>query len=78
MIWCFACRMRLAMCSRMNSRIDVSVLAVEYRAFVVAAPPYFVAGNRLSKYRGAVSVGASFAGVRRRQPNSYRGFEGVS
>jgi hypothetical protein len=58
MICCFARRMRLAMCSRMCSRIDVSVAALEYRAFVFAAPPYFVAGNPPAKYRGAVSVGA--------------------
>jgi hypothetical protein len=38
--------------------IGISVLAVRYRAFVFAAPPYFVAGNRPAKYRGAVSVGA--------------------
>jgi hypothetical protein len=44
--------------SRKISRIDVSVAAVEYRAFVVAAPPFFVAGNPPAKYRGAVSVGA--------------------
>src|ERR1019366_3646597 len=35
---------------------DVSVSAVRYRAFVFAAPPYFVAGNRPPECRGAVSV----------------------
>jgi hypothetical protein len=43
---------------RVRSRIDVSVAAVRYRAFVFAAPPYFVAGNRSTEFRGAVSVGA--------------------
>ncbi len=32
--------------------------AVRYRALVFAAPQYFVAGNRLTECRGAVSVGA--------------------
>jgi len=40
------------------SKIDVSVPAVRYRAFVFAAPQYFVAGNRSTEFRGAVSVGA--------------------
>jgi hypothetical protein len=31
---------------------------VRYRAFVFAAPQYFVAGNRSTECRGAVSVGA--------------------
>jgi hypothetical protein len=39
--------------------INVSVAAVRHRAFVFAAPLYFVAGNRSTKYRGAVSVGTS-------------------
>jgi hypothetical protein len=43
---------------RVSSKVDVSVSAVRYRAFVFAAPQYFVAGNRPSKYKGAVSVGA--------------------
>src|SRR5260370_42229857 len=54
-IWCFASRTRLA---SEQSRIDVSVSAVRYRALVFAAPQYFVAGNRLTECRGAVSVGA--------------------
>src|ERR1019366_3808659 len=41
---------------RVRSRIDVAVAAVRYRAFVFAAPPYFVAGNRSTESRGAVSV----------------------
>src|SRR5450759_4422652 len=43
---------------RVRSRVDVSVSAVRYRAFVFAAPRYFVAGNRPPECRGAVSVGA--------------------
>jgi len=54
-IWCFVNRIRLAM----SSRIDVSVSAVGYRAFVFAASRHFVAGNRSTKCGGAVSVGAS-------------------
>ena len=54
-IWCFVNRIRLAM----SSRIDVSVPAVGYRAFVFAASRHFVAGNRSTECRGAVSVGAS-------------------
>jgi hypothetical protein len=42
------------------SRIDVAVSAVRLRAFVFAASRYFVAGNRPTEYRGAVSVGAAF------------------
>jgi hypothetical protein len=42
---------------RVRSRIDVSVAAVGYRAFVFAAPPFFVAGNRSTGCKGAVSVG---------------------
>jgi hypothetical protein len=42
-----------------SSRIDVSVPAVGYRAFVFAAPWRFVAGNRSTECKGAVSVGAS-------------------
>jgi hypothetical protein len=52
-IWCFASRISLAI-----SKIDVSVPAVRYRALVFAAPRYFVAGNRSTEYRGAVSIGA--------------------
>src|ERR1035437_6542643 len=51
---------------RVGSRIDVAVSAVGYRAFVFAAPPYFVAGNRSTESRGAVSVGA-VPSARRRQ-----------
>jgi len=43
----------------MSSRIDVSVPAVGYRAFVFAASRHFVAGNRSTECGGAVSVGAS-------------------
>ncbi len=43
---------------RVHSRIDVSVLAARYHALVFAAPPDFVAGNRSTEFRGAVSVGA--------------------
>jgi hypothetical protein len=53
-IWCFANRSRLASAYQ----VDVSVLAVEYRAFNFAAPQYFVARKRSTEYRGAVSVGA--------------------
>src|SRR3984893_157957 len=60
----------------MSSSIDVSVSAVGYRAFVFAASRHFVAGNRSTKCRGAVSVGASLL-ARRRQRDSYRRFERV-
>lgn len=43
----------------MISRLDVSVSAVGYRAFVFAASRHFVAGNRSTEGRGAVSVGVS-------------------
>src|ERR1700694_4388895 len=46
-------------CAAVISRIDVSVSAVGYRAFVFAASRHFVAGNRSTECRGAVSVGAS-------------------
>jgi len=46
-------------CAAVISRIDVSVSAVGYRAFVFAASRHFVAGNRSTKCGGAVSVGAS-------------------
>ncbi len=42
---------------RATTRVDASVSAVGYRAFVFAASPYFVAGNRSTECRGAVSVG---------------------
>jgi hypothetical protein len=38
-------------------KVEVSVLAVRYRAFVFAAPQCFVTGNRPMECRGAVSVG---------------------
>jgi len=57
-IWCFANRILLA-----SNRIDVSVLAVRHRAFVLAAPEYFVARNGSPKYRGAFSVGAFSVGA---------------
>jgi len=46
-------------CAAVSSRIDVSVPAVGYRAFVFAASRHFVAGNRSTECRGAVSVGVS-------------------
>jgi hypothetical protein len=57
-IWCFVNRILLA-----SNRIDVSVLAVRHRAFVLAAPEYFVARNDSRKYRGAFSVGAFSVGA---------------
>jgi len=54
------------------------VSAVRYRAFVFAAPPYCVAGNRSTEYRGAVSVGAVSAARGDASKSSYRSFEGVS
>src|SRR6202165_5293648 len=46
-------------CAAVSSRMDFSVSAVGYRAFVFAASRHFVAGNRSTECRGAVSVGAS-------------------
>jgi hypothetical protein len=43
---------------RVRTKVDVSVLAVRYRAFVLAAPQHFGTGNRAPECRGAVSVGA--------------------
>ena len=42
---------------RVRTKVEVSVLAVRYRAFVFAAPQCFVTGNRPMECRGAVSVG---------------------
>jgi hypothetical protein len=53
------------------------VSAVGYRAFVFAASPYFVAGNRSTECRGAVSVGAVSTARGDASKNSYRPFEGV-
>jgi hypothetical protein len=39
-------------------KTDVSVPAVRHRALVFAAPQHFVAGNRPTECKGAVSVGA--------------------
>jgi len=72
-IWCFARRTRWAS----SNRIDVSVSAVRYRAFVFAAPPYFVAGNPPTKHRGAVSVGSVCPPAATPQ-KFFRPFEGVS
>jgi hypothetical protein len=72
-IWCFACRTRLA-----SSKIDVSVSAVRYRALVFAAPRYFVAGNRPTEFRGAVSVGAVSPARGAVSKKFLPSFEGVS
>lgn len=53
------------------------MLAVRYRAFVFAAPQYFVAGNRPTEFRGAVSVGTVSSARGDASKNSYRPFEGV-
>jgi hypothetical protein len=53
------------------------VSAVRYRAFVFAAPQYFVAGNRTTEYRGAVSLEAASPARGDASKNSYRPFEGV-
>jgi len=54
------------------------VSAVRNRALVFAAPQYFVAGNRLTECRGAVSVGAVSSVRGDATSSSYRSFEGVS
>jgi hypothetical protein len=53
------------------------VAVVRYRAFVFAAPRYFVACNRPTEYRGAVSLGAALPARGDASKNSYRPFEGV-
>ena len=58
-------------------KIDVAVSAVRNRAFVFAAPQYFVAGNRVTEYRGAVSFGAVQPARGDASRNSFRPFEGV-
>jgi hypothetical protein len=52
------------------------VSAVRNRALVFAAPQYFVAGNRLTECRGAVSVGAVSSVRGDATSSSYRSFEG--
>ncbi len=51
--------------------------AVRYRAFVFAASRYFVAANRPTECRGAVSVGAVSLARGDASKNFYRPFEGV-
>jgi len=52
------------------------VWAVGYRAFVFAASPYFVAGNRSTECRGAVSVGVVSPARGDASKNSYRPLRG--
>jgi hypothetical protein len=64
-------------CAAVNSRIDVSVPVVGYRAFVFAASRHFVAGNRSTEC-GEPFLLVRHCSPRRRQQDSYRRFERVS
>ena len=56
-IWGFAS----GTCLRRCTTVDVSVWVVRYRAFVVAAPGCFVAGNSPAKCGEPFSFGAMFS-----------------
>jgi hypothetical protein len=60
-IWCFA-----RQTGWRTSKIDVSVLAVRYRALVFAAPQCFVAGTRPAEMPGSRFRWRAIARARRR------------
>lgn len=61
---------------RSRVKVDVSVLAVRYRAFVFAAPEYFSTGNRLVRCREPFLLVRFQADTATSPKNSYRCFEG--